>query len=68
MANDITTKVFLAFKDANVLLEWNRDVYVEKAVKVSKEFDPEAFVEMVRKHIGGKAKCPKLGTAKSPLP
>jgi len=54
-AHDITTRVFLAFKDANVLLEWNRDVYMEKAAKVSKEFDAEAFLEMARKHIGRKA-------------
>ena len=49
--NNLTTKVFLAFKESNAALEWNWDIYMEKAVKFSKEFDPEAFLAMVRKHI-----------------
>ena len=51
----ITTQVYLAFKEANVLLEWNWDVYMEKAIEVSKEFDPEAFLTMVRKYVARKA-------------
>ncbi len=52
---NITTQVFLAFKEANVLLEWNWDVYMEKAIEASEEFDPEAFLTMVRKHVTRKA-------------
>ena len=51
MTNDLTTKVFLAFKESNAVLEWNWDIYMEKAIKFSEEFDPEAFLAMVRKYI-----------------